>query len=113
MSPSLIQDLAVILLVSGFTALACHRFKQPKLIGYVLAGLLIGPHTPPFSLIRDEGTIRTLADIGVVFLMLSLGLDFNVRKLRRVGTTAVVTAVIDVGISGSVSAWRSLRCRCT
>ncbi len=98
MASSLLQDLAVILLVSGLTALIFHRLDQPKLIGYVLAGLLIGPHTPPFSFIRDEHTIRTLADLGVVFLMFSLGLDFNLRKLRRVGATAIVTAILDVGV---------------
>jgi CPA2 family monovalent cation:H+ antiporter-2 len=75
-----------------------HRLNQPKLVAYVLAGLIIGPHTPPFSLIRDEETIRTLADIGIVFLMFSLGLDFNLRKLRRVGPTAVLTAILDVGV---------------
>ncbi len=98
MSSTLLQDLAVILLISGVVALVFHRLGQPKLIGYVLAGLIIGPFTPPFSLIRDEHTIRTLADIGIVFLMFSLGLDFNLRRLRRVGATALVTAILDVGV---------------
>lgn len=98
MTSSLLQDLAVILLVSGVTAMACHRLHQPKLIGYVLAGVLIGPHTPPFAFIRDEETIRTLGELGVIFLMFSLGLDFNLRKLRRLGATAIVTAVLDVSV---------------
>ena len=94
----LIQDLALILLVSGFTAFIFHRLDQPKVIGYVLAGLILGPYTPPFTLIHDEQVIRTLGDIGVVFLMFSLGLDFNIRRLRSVGATALITAVLDVGV---------------
>ncbi len=93
---SFLQDLAVVLLVSGVVTLLFHKAKQPRVVGYILAGLLIGPHTPPFSFVNDDSTIRTLADLGVVFLMFSLGLDFNIRRLRRVGVTAVVTAVIDV-----------------
>lgn len=98
MNPSLLQDLAVILLTAGCTAVVFHRLNQPKVVGYVLAGLIIGPFTPPFSLIQDERTIRTLADIGVVFLMFSLGLDFNLRRLRRAGATAILTALLDVSI---------------
>ncbi|HOW98191.1 MAG TPA: cation:proton antiporter [Kiritimatiellia bacterium] len=98
MAPSLIQDLAVILLISGLTTWLFHVLNQPKVVGYVLAGILIGPHTPPFALIQDEATIRTLADIGIIFLMFSLGLDFNLRRLRRVGATAVLTAILDVSV---------------
>lgn len=93
-----LQDLAVVLLVSGVVTLLFHKAKQPRVVGYILAGFLIGPHTPPFSFVHNEATIRTLADLGVIFLMFSLGLEFNLRRLRRVGVTAVVTAVIDVSI---------------
>jgi CPA2 family monovalent cation:H+ antiporter-2 len=58
----------------------------------------LGPHTPPFPLIRDEGTIRLLADLGVVFLMFSVGLEFNLRRLRKTGVTAGVTALLDVAV---------------
>lgn len=93
-----LHDLAIVLLAAGFAAIVCHRLKQPKMLGYILAGLLIGPHTPPFSFIRDETTIRTLADLGVIFLMVSLGLEFNLRHFRRVGSQAGLSAVLDVGI---------------
>lgn len=63
------------LLAAGFAAVLCHRLKQPKMVGYVLAGLLLGPHTPPFSFIQDAAVIRTLADLGLIFLMVSLGLE--------------------------------------
>jgi len=93
-----IQDLAVVLLVGGLAALVCHWLDQPKVVGYIVAGLVIGPNTPPFSLVVDEGTIHTLGDLGVVFLMFSLGLEFNLRRMRKAGATAVVTGTMDVVI---------------
>jgi CPA2 family monovalent cation:H+ antiporter-2 len=95
-SATFLQDLAVVLFAAGAAALLCHGLRQPKVLGYILAGLLLGPHTPPFSLIKDEAAIRTLADLGVIFLMFSLGLEFNLRRLRKVGTTAGVTGFLDV-----------------
>ena len=68
---SFIQDLAVIMLVAGVVTILFHRFKQPVVLGYIVAGFIIGPHTPPFGLIHDEGTIKTLAELGVIFLMFS------------------------------------------
>ncbi len=76
-----LKDLAIIMMVAGFITLVFHRFKQPVVLGYILAGIIIGPHTPPFPLISDRDTIQTLADLGVVFLLFSLGLEFNVSKL--------------------------------
>ena len=93
-----LQDLAVVLLAAGFAAVLCHRLQQPKMLGYILVGLLLGPHTPPFSFIRDETVIRTLAELGVIFLMVSLGLEFNLRRFRRVGAQAGFSAVLDVGV---------------
>ncbi len=69
-----IQDLAVIMLLAGIVTVIFHRFKQPVVLGYILAGVIIGPYTPPFALIHDEATINTLAELGVVFLLFSLGL---------------------------------------
>ena len=66
---SFIQDLAVIMLVAGVVTILFHRFKQPVVLGYIVAGFIIGPHTPPFGLIHDEETIKTLAELGVIFLM--------------------------------------------
>ena len=79
-----IQDLAVIMLIAGLVTILFHRLKQPVVLGYIIAGVIIGPHTPPFALIRDEDTIRTLSELGVVFLLFSLGLEFSLRKLARV-----------------------------
>lgn len=93
---SFIQDLAVIMMVAGVVTLIFHRLKQPVVLGYILAGLLIGPHTPPYSLINDQQTIETLAQLGIVFLMFSLGLEFSLRKLRAVGATAVIGALAEI-----------------
>ena len=91
-----IQDLAVIMIVAALVTVVFHRLKQPVVLGYIVAGVLLGPHTPPFELIRDEHTIKVLAELGVIFLMFSLGLEFSFRKLLRVGTTALIAAVLEI-----------------
>lgn len=91
-----IQDIAIIMLIAGLTTVLCHRFRQPIVIGYIIAGIIIGPHTPPFSFISDETTVKTLAELGVIFLMFSLGLEFNLHKLSKVGLTAFITAVLEI-----------------
>lgn len=88
--------MAVVMIAAGIAALAFHRLRLPKVLGYVLAGTVIGPGAGLLPLVHDETTIRTLADLGIVFLMFSLGLEFNLRKLRRVGVTAVVIGILDV-----------------
>ncbi|MBD9483250.1 cation:proton antiporter [Pseudomonas sp. PDM14] len=93
---SFIQDLAVIMLVAGVVTVLFHRFKQPVVLGYILAGFIIGPHTPPFGLIHDEDTIKTLAELGVIFLMFCLGLEFSLRKLFSVGATAFIAAGLEI-----------------
>ncbi|MBD8492040.1 cation:proton antiporter [Pseudomonas syringae] len=91
-----IQDLAVIMLVAGVVTIVFHRLKQPVVLGYIVAGFLIGPHTPPVSLIHDEHTIRILAELGVIFLMFCLGLEFSLRKLFKVGATAFIAAFLEI-----------------
>lgn len=91
-----IQDLAIIMLVAGFVTLLFHRLKQPVVLGYLLAGILIGPHTPPFTLIHDEHTIHVLAELGVMFLLFSLGLEFSLKKLAQVGMAALLAAVTEL-----------------
>lgn len=93
---SFIQDLAVIMLIAGVVTILFHRFKQPVVLGYIVAGFIIGPHTPPFGLIHDEDTIKTLAELGVIFLMFCLGLEFSLRKLFKVGATAFIAAFLEI-----------------
>jgi CPA2 family monovalent cation:H+ antiporter-2 len=93
---SFIQDLAVIMLVAGVVTVLFHRLKQPVVLGYIVAGFIIGPHTPPVGLIHDEDTIKTLAELGVIFLMFCLGLEFSLRKLFKVGATAFIAAFLEI-----------------
>lgn len=93
-----IQDLAIVMTIAGFITILCRRFNQPMVIGYIIAGVIIGPYTPPFSYIHDEETIHTLATLGIIFLMFSLGLEFNLRKLSKVGLTASITAFAEIAL---------------
>jgi len=91
-----LQDLATVMLIAGGVTVLFHRLRQPVVLGYIIAGVIIGPHTPPYVLVHDQGTIHVLAEIGVVFLMFSLGLEFSLRKLRQVGATAFIAALLEI-----------------
>lgn len=90
--PALISDLAVILLAAGFITLIFKAIKQPVVLGYILAGIVAGPHLDIFGVAEIE-SIEIWAKIGVIFLLFSLGLDFSFKKLLHVGGTAVITAI--------------------
>ncbi|TAL71521.1 MAG: cation:proton antiporter [Rhodanobacter sp.] len=92
-----IRDLALVMLVAGATTILFQRLRQPVLLGYILAGVLIGPHTPGM-LVADARTIDDIADLGVVLLMFTLGLEFSVRKLREVGVGVIAVTVLEVGL---------------
>ena len=94
----LLHDLAIVMLIAGVTTILCHRLKQPVALGYIVAGFLIGPYTPPFQLVQNADTIRGLGDMGVVLLMFSLGLEFSLRKLTRVGLSALVAALLEIAL---------------
>lgn len=93
-----IQDLALIMLIAGVITVLFHILKQPVVLGYIVAGIILGPHTPPFELIRDKHTIHILGELGVVFLMFSLGLEFNLRKLAKVGVSAAIVALLEITV---------------
>ena len=92
-----IRDLAIVMIVAGATTVLFHRLRQPVLLGYILAGVLIGPHTPG-PLVADPQAIDDISNLGVVLLMFTLGLEFSIRKLRRVGVAVLVVAVAEVGL---------------
>ena len=105
------------MIVAGLVTIICHRFKQPVVLGYIIAGVIIGPHTPPFPLIHSKETIDTLAELGVVFLMFALGLEFSLRKLRNVGFTALVAASLEIVLMiwigyqiGRAFGWKTMDC---
>src|ERR1041385_8023135 len=84
------------MIVAGLVTVIFHRFKQPVVLGYIIAGVIIGPYTPPFPLIHDKETIDTLAELGVILLMFSLGLEFSLRKLKQVGGAAFIAAFLEI-----------------
>lgn len=92
-----IRDLAVVMLVAGATTILFQRLRQPVLLGYILAGVLIGPHMP-VTLVGDPRAIDDISNLGVVLLMFTLGLEFSVRKLREVGLGVLLVAVVEVGL---------------
>lgn len=92
----LIIDLATILAVAGIMSFIFNKIKQPVVLGYILAGVIVGPHTPPIMLIKDTPGVQTWAELGVVFLMFTLGLEFSFRKLLSVGVTAGIAAGFEV-----------------
>ena len=85
-----IKDLAVVMLVAGLVGWACHRVGLSVVVGFLVAGMVVGPYTPPFSLVSDIGRIETLAQVGLVFLMFSIGMGLSLRKLRRLGLSLVL-----------------------
>ncbi len=93
---SFLQDLAIVMIVAGLVTVVFHRLKQPVVLGYILAGVIIGPHTPPLPLIANDETIQTLSELGIIFLMFSLGLEFSLRKLKEVGATAFIGATMAI-----------------
>ncbi|MEZ4334811.1 MAG: cation:proton antiporter [Myxococcota bacterium] len=86
--------LAVVLGVAGATTVVCQRLHQPVVIGYVLAGLLVGPHVPS-GLVADAGVVQSLSELGVILLMFSLGLEFHISRIARIGATAGLTSLIE------------------
>jgi monovalent cation:H+ antiporter-2, CPA2 family len=94
--PHLIQDLGLLLILAGITTLLFKRLKQPVVLGYILAGFLVSPNFKLLPTITDIENIRIWADIGVIFLLFTLGLEFSFKKLLRVGGAASITAVIEV-----------------
>ena len=84
-SINFIQDLAVVLLAAGFAGVLCKRIGLSVIVGYLAAGIAIGPYTPPFSFITDVDRIQTLSQVGLVFLMFAIGLGLSLSKLGRMG----------------------------
>lgn len=94
--PHLITDLALILGAALVTTLLFKKLKQPLVLGYIIAGLLVGPNISIVPTVADPENVKTLAEIGVIFLLFNLGLEFSFKKLMRVGGTASVTAMVEI-----------------
>ncbi|MBX9839842.1 MAG: cation:proton antiporter [Silvanigrellaceae bacterium] len=94
--PQLIIDLAVILGVAAIVTYVFRKINQPVVLGYIVAGIIVGPYTHPFFSIVDVDSLKTLAELGVIFLMFALGLEFSFRRLAKVGVSAAGTAIIQI-----------------
>jgi len=95
MDHSLLQDLAIAMIVAGVATIVFRQLRQPVVLGYILAGVIIGPHTPG-SFIASEKNIESLSELGIVFLMFALGLEFSFRKLQKVGAAAFIAAAMEI-----------------
>jgi len=110
--PQLIIDLSLILTMAGIITVIFKKLKQPIVLGYILAGLLVGPNFHLFPTITDIKTIEIWAEIGVIFLLFNLGLEFSFKKLVKVGNTAAITGLFEVSmmlvtgfITGQLLGW--------
>ncbi|MES2652840.1 MAG: cation:proton antiporter [Bacteroidota bacterium] len=113
--PVLIADLGLILAAGGITTLIFKRIKQPLVLGYILAGLLVGPHFKFIPTVSDHANITIWAEIGVIFLLFSLGLEFSFKKLVKVGGSSSITAIVEIigmsiigFIAGYLMGWKTM-----
>ncbi|RTL00183.1 MAG: cation:proton antiporter, partial [Proteobacteria bacterium] len=114
---SFIHDMAIIMLVAGIVTLLFNKWKQPVVLGYLAAGIIIGPHMPSILAVHDKTTITTLGELGVVFLMFSLGLEFSLKKIAKVGASAFITAICETSLMiaigynlGRYFGWQQMDC---
>ena len=115
--PFLVKDLALILMVAGIVTIIFKKLKQPLVLGYIVAGFLVSPHMPYTMSVIDETAIKTWADIGVIFTLFSLGLDFSFKKIVKMGASPIIATVVIVffmmmlGISiGHGFGWSKMDC---
>src|SRR5919204_4037740 len=108
-----LKALTTVLCVAAVTTMVFQWLRQPVVLGYILAGLLVGPHVP-FPLVADRETIEGLSELGVILLLFGIGLEFTLTKLLRVGTAAAVVAIVEISVqiilgdlSGRMFGWTS------
>ena len=95
LSPSnfIVQDFAVIMVVAAIMLIITYKLKQPMVIGYILAGMVIGPYTPPFSLIQSVETVNVFAELGIIMLLFVIGTEFPIAKLKSVSKTSIIVGI--------------------
>jgi CPA2 family monovalent cation:H+ antiporter-2 len=89
----LVQDFAVIMIVAAIMLVITHKLKQPMVIGYIIAGMIIGPYTPPFRLIHNVNSLNSFAELGIIMLLFVIGTEFPIAKLRSIGRISVIVAL--------------------
>ena len=115
--PALVNDLALILMVAGVVTLVFKRLKQPLVLGYVVAGFLVSPHMPYTASVVDSANIHLWSDLGVMFLLFSLGLDFSFKKILKMGASPIITTCTVIFcmsllgvIVGYLFGWKKMDC---
>ena len=115
--PALFSDLALILVTAGITTVVFKWLKQPVVLGYIIAGFLIGPNFDWFPVVSDHESVETWSEIGMVFMLFGIGLEFSFKKLKKVGGTVGITALTElvtmcvVGfLLGKVLGWSQMDC---
>ncbi|MBQ8418603.1 MAG: cation:proton antiporter [Phascolarctobacterium sp.] len=110
--PAIVTDLAMILLVAGVTTILFKKLNQPLVLGYIIAGFITGPHFNFFPTVTDTANIQAWSEIGVIFLLFALGLEFSFYKLKSVGNTAFIATAVEIGgmlgmgyVAGSLLGW--------
>lgn len=113
--PVLIADLGLILAAGGITTIIFKKIKQPLVLGYIIAGLLVGPHFKFIPTVSDNANITIWAEIGVIFLLFSLGLEFSFKKLVKVGGSSSITALVEIigmcligYLAGKLMGWKTM-----
>src|ERR671926_186777 len=91
----ILQDFAVIMIIATVMTLVFHRLRQPIVIGFIVAGVIIGPYTPPFSLIHNTDVLNLFAELGVILLLFTVGMEFPIQKLRNIGKKAMIIATTE------------------
>ncbi len=115
--PPIFMDLAIILVTASIITVIFKWLKQPLVLGYIVAGFFIGPYFPWFPAVKDPANVHVWSDIGIVFLMFSLGLEFSIKKLTKVGFTGPITALTELLIMfligftvGNILGWCNMEC---
>lgn len=113
----MIEDLALILVVAGLVTLLFRKLRQPIVLGYIVAGFLVSPHMPYLMSVVDKADVQTWADIGVLFLLFALGLDFSFKKILRMGLAPVIAALVIIfcmmvtgTFTGRLFGWSRMDC---
>ena len=115
--PTLVKDLALILVVAGIVTLVFKKLKQPLVLGYIVAGFLVSPHMPYTASVTDGESVHLWADIGVMFLLFSLGLDFSFKKILKMGASPIISTITIIFcmsmlgvLAGHAFGWSKMDC---
>ena len=92
---NILQDFAIIMIIAAVMTVISWKLKQPLILGYIGAGIIIGPHTPPFNLISNTDILNLFSEIGIILLLFTVGMEFPIQKLRNIGKKATIITVVE------------------